>query len=186
MEPAEVSIGAAFLAGELPAGRIGVGWSMLGAAPPPPPAPSPLLTLSDADRLLRRIADLAGAGSQRERARLLDELLGAATEAEQGFLQSLIMRDLRQGALGGLVVEAVAAAARLPSEEVRRALMVAGDLGQVARTALEAGEGGLRRLRLTLFRPLLPMLAQTAAGVDETGVAAGSDGYLKDAVSTGR
>lgn len=167
LPPGEVAAGASFLSGEPPLGRIGVGWSTLVAATPPAALPPGALTIGEVDGTLRRVAAASGPGSRQPRARLLEGLLGRATPAEQQFLQSLIMRDLRQGALEGMVVEAVAAAAHLPAEEVRRALMVAGDLGEVARAAMEAGEAGLRRFRLTLFRPLQPMLAQTATGVDE-------------------
>jgi DNA ligase-1 len=167
MPAAELAIGASFLAGDLPAGRVGVGWSTLAGATPPPAAPPPGLTLTEVERELRRLGQSAGPGSRRGRGEVLNALLKRATEPEQRFLRSLIMRDLRQGALAGMVVEAVAAAAGLPAEEVRRPLMVTGNLGEVARAALQGGVEALRRFRLTLFRPLQPMLAQSVAGVDQ-------------------
>src|SRR5207245_8516388 len=88
--------------------------------------------------------------------------LVAATRDEERFLTSLVIGELRQGALEGLVLEAVAQAARVPGETVRRAAMAAGDLPSVARVALAEGAAGLSRFSVRLFRPVLPMLAQTA------------------------
>ena len=89
--------------------------------------------------------------------------MGAATEPEQEFLSRLLIGELRQGALEGSVVEGVAAAAGVPAAQVRRALMLEGDLGTVAAAAIADGEAGLRRFGLTVLRPVYPMLAQTAA-----------------------
>ena len=167
LAPEERAAGASFLAGHPPLGRLGVGWAALAEAKVPPrPEPS-TLTVAEVDSLLSTIAAAAGPGSRRERARLLGDLLGGATVNEQRFLQSLIMQDLRQGALEGLLVEALAAAAGVPLDEVRRAVMVQGELGPVAAAALGAGAPALRRFALGLFRPLLPMLAQTADGLEE-------------------
>ena len=77
------------------------------------------------------------------------------------------MRDLRQGALAGVLAEALAEASGASADEVRRALMVHDDLGEVAAAALGGGTAALGRFRLTLFRPLQPMLAQTAPGLDQ-------------------
>ena len=90
---------------------------------------------------------VSGAGSGRERSRLLRELLARATPPEQDFLARLLFGELRQGALEGVLLDAVARAAEVRAAAVRRAAMMAGDLAPVARAALADGETALARLR---------------------------------------
>ena len=96
---------------------------------------------------------------------LLGALFARATEAEQRFLRQLLVGELRQGALEGVMVDAVAKAAGLPARDVRRAVMLLGDLGAVAAAALAGGAAALAGFRLEVGRPVLPMLAQTTDGV---------------------
>jgi len=161
--PDEVGIAAAFLSGELRQRQIGVGYASLRDEQPPAGASS--LTLAEVDQACERIGAVAGPGSQGERRRLLAGLMGRATAAEQRFLWRLLLGDLRQGALEGVVVEAVARAAAVPAAEVRRALMLRGDLGTVAEVALREGAPGLRAFRLSVGRAVQPMLAQTADSI---------------------
>ena len=164
LRPEEVPIAVAYLAGELPQGSIGVGWASLRALPSP--AAEPVLELLDVDAAVERIASVSGKGSQALRKAEVVELFGRATEREQRFLRSLLLGELRQGALEGVMLDAVAKAAEVPAAEVRRAAMLAGDLREVAAAALGADEQGLDRFRLTLLRPVKPMLAQTAEDLD--------------------
>jgi len=159
----EVEIGVDYLTGRLRQGRIGLGTAWLQALQAEVAAASePRLMLRQVDACFAHIAATTGKGSAGERKCLLRELFSQATAAEHEFLLRLILGELRQGALEGLMQEALAAAAQLPLAEVRRALMVSGDLPAVAQAALREGEAGLNRFRLTLFQPLKPMLAQTA------------------------
>jgi DNA ligase-1 len=168
LTPEEVSVAVPYLSGDLRQGRIGIGWAALrDARAAAPAADDPSLALLEVDGAFSRIAGTAGPGSAGRRARELAELLGRATAAEQDFLLRLLVGELRQGALAGVVLEAVAAAWELPSGEVRRAGMLAGDLAAVARAACEEGQAGLARFRLTLLRPLQPMLAQPAEDIEE-------------------
>ncbi|HEY1368097.1 MAG TPA: ATP-dependent DNA ligase [Gaiellaceae bacterium] len=160
LEPGEVPIAVAYLSGELPHAPIGIGWAALRELPAP--AASATLTVSEVDSLLRQLGATTGRGSQSARRALLADLLGRATETEQRFLTGLLLGELRQGALDGVMADAVARAAEVPSAAVRRARMLAGDLGSVAAAALAAGEAGLEQFGLELLRPLEPMLAQTA------------------------
>jgi ATP-dependent DNA ligase I len=160
VEPEEVPIAVAYLSGKLPQGTIGVGWASLRDRPEAAGIAS--LELLEVNATLERLRLAAGKGSQSARRAELSALLASATAPEQEFLSRLLMGDLRQGALEGSVVEGVAAAAGIPSPQVRRALMVEGDLGTVAATAIADGEAGLARFRLTVLRPVYPMLAQTA------------------------
>lgn len=160
--PGEVEAAAAFLAGEPRQGRIGVGYSGLRAALPEHAASATALTVAEVDSALDRFAAVKGAGSTAARRKLLTGLFERATADEQDFLLRLLVGELRQGALEGVMVEAVARAAELPAAEVRRALMVAGALAPVARAALVEGRAGLARFALRLFQPVRPMLAQTA------------------------
>jgi DNA ligase-1 len=166
LAPRERRIGLAYLAGILPQGRIGLGYAALRDARAAPTA-SAGLELTDVDRSFDAIARASGAGSQRARQAELAGLLARATATEQDFLVRLVHGELRQGASEGLVVEGVARAAGVPASTVRRALMLAGDLPRVGCAALEAGEPGLARFRLALFRPVLPMLAQPAQDVEQ-------------------
>ncbi len=159
--PEEVPIAVAYLSGELPHGAIGVGWASLRQLPAPSDG-TPTLELIDVDVVLRRIGSASGPGSQGTRGRELAWLFGRATQVEQRFLRALLTGEVRQGALEGVMVEAVAQAAAVPSPVVRRALMVGADLGRVAVVALAEGERGLSRFRLEVLRPVKPMLAQTA------------------------
>ena len=159
----EVPVAVAYLSGELPHAPIGVGWAALRELPPP--AVEPTLELSEVDTTLRAIGAVAGPGSQARRRGLLDGLLSRATEPEQRFLVRLLCGELRQGALEGVMIDAVAVAAQVPAPTVRRALMLAGSLRDVAAIAVAEGAAGLARFRLDLFRPLQPMLAQTADDV---------------------
>ena len=164
--PAEIALVIAWLSGGLRQAKLGVGWASIAAARGTP-APSASLEIAEVDATLSRIAATAGKGSAAARAALLRELFGRATAEEQDFLVRLLTGELRQGALEGIMAEAVAKAADLPAADVRRAAMLAGDLGQVARTALEEGAEGLARHAIQLFRPVRPMLAGTADGVRE-------------------
>src|SRR5262249_6872012 len=147
-------------------GRIGVGWATFQSTIPKIAA-RPSLTLLEVDAVLDRIAQTSGAGSTKERAHLMGDLLSRATREEQDFLLRAVLGELRQGALEGLMVEAIALAAKLPIDEIRRALMVQGNLGTVAAQTLAESQPGLGHLAIQLFRPVRPMLAQTAEGTAE-------------------
>jgi ATP-dependent DNA ligase I len=162
LESAEVPIAVAYLAGELPHDPIGVGWASLRERPAPK-APPPVLTISDVDAQLREIGATSGRGSQAARREQLTGLFSRATEPEQRLLGRLLTGELRQGALEGVMVDAIAKAAGVPVGDVRRGLMLAGDLGAVAAVALGSGSEGLAKIRLTLLQPIVPMLAQPAS-----------------------
>jgi DNA ligase-1 len=164
-DPKLVAVIVSWLAGELPQRQIGVGWAALRSLPPP--ADEPSLTVLDVDARFTEIGQVAGKGSQARRAALVSELFGQATDAEQTFLRRLLGGELRQGALIGVMADAVAKAANVPAAAVRRAAMLGGDLPAVAAAALTAGEAALEQFTLKVGQPVGPMLAQTAAGVAE-------------------
>jgi DNA ligase 1 len=164
-EPAWVETAVGALSGAPRHGKIGIGYAALHAARSAPAAATPTLTLADLDIALDRLLEVRGKGAGAERARLLHELFARATTEEQDFLVRLLTGELRQGALEGLMAEAVAKASGLPLDEVRRAVMMAGDIGTVAKAALGEGQAGLARFAIQLFRPVRPMLAQPAEDV---------------------
>ncbi|MFE7286913.1 ATP-dependent DNA ligase [Streptomyces noursei] len=163
--PEDAPVVIPYLAGRPPQGRIGIGWSAL--RDPPPPADRATLTVRDADRALTTLARVAGPGAQAERRRLVRDLLAAATAEEQRFLYGLLTGEVRQGALDALAVEGLAAATGAAPDAVRRAVMLAGSLPDVARALLSEGPPALADFRLTVGRPVGPMLARTAASVAE-------------------
>ncbi|MET9257571.1 ATP-dependent DNA ligase [Streptomyces sp. NPDC003717] len=164
-EPDDVPVVIPYLAGRLPQGRIGVGWKVLGREVAP--AGEATLSVRDVDARLGALAGVSGAGSQAERARLVGELMGAATEDEQRFLVGLLTGEVRQGALEAVAVEGLAGATGAEPAAVRRAVMLAGSLQAVAEALLADGPEALARFRLTVGRPVLPMLAHSASSVAE-------------------
>ncbi len=166
LAPEEIDTGVAYLAGLTRQRRSGIGYALIRDAKVPA-IDEPVLTLPEVDSVLDRIARTAGPGSAAERARLLTALFARATTREQEFLARLLVGELRQGALEGLMTEAVAAAADLPAARVRRAAMVAGGVAAVAASALTRGAEGLACYAVELFQPLAPMLAQPATDITE-------------------
>jgi DNA ligase-1 len=159
---------AMYLTGSLPQGRIGVGWSAIQAAmAAAPAAEGEPLALGDLDRAFDTLAAERGAGSGERRARTLHTLFARASDPERRLLAGLLLGEVHQGALDGLVLEAVARAARLPPAGVRQAAMFAPSLGDLARAALEEGAAGLSRFSLRLLAPVAPMLASPAGDVEE-------------------
>ena len=159
--PAEVTIAVAYLSGELPQRQIGVGWATLRETAPP--AGHPSLTLTDVDAAFTAIGSVSGKGSAAARRQRVDALLRRATAREQSFLRRLLSGELHQGALEGVMAEAIARAAGVPGADVRRALMLCGSMGAVAETALATGGAGLGTFGLRVGRPIGPMLASSAA-----------------------
>ncbi|OSZ60083.1 ATP-dependent DNA ligase [Streptomyces pharetrae CZA14] len=164
-EAADVPVVIPYLAGRLPQGRLGIGWKVLGR--PVAPAAEPSLTVREVDARLTALGQVSGPGSQAERTRLVGELMGAATEEEQRFLLGLLTGEVRQGALDAVAVEGLAGATGAPPADVRRAVMLAGSLQTVAEALLTEGPPALERFRLTVGRPVLPMLAHSASSVAE-------------------
>ena len=167
LEPGEIPIAVAYLCGELPQGRIGIGWSMLKDALAGPDSGGSALTLADTDACFETMRQTTGSGSNRRRVELFAALVTRASETERDFLRRLVLGEMRHGALEGVMIEAVAKASGLPSRPVRRAYFVTGSLGHVAAVALSQGEAALARLQLTPGRPILPALAQPCDGVAE-------------------
>ena len=166
LDPEEVEIVVAFLSGYTRQGRIGIGYATLRAASAEA-AGTAGLEIHEVDRALTDLAAVQGAGSERRRSSLLHGLLARATAVEQRFLSGLLLGEIRQGALEGIMHEAVAKAAGIAGAQVRRAAMLAGDIAKVARIALEAGAAGLAQFDVQLFRPVQPMLAQTSEDIAE-------------------
>jgi DNA ligase-1 len=166
-EPREVATVVAWLSGELHRGRIGVGPALVRRVARTPPAARASLSLAEVERALDDLAALQGRGSTAAREAALGRLFARATPEEQRFLAALLVGELRQGALEGVMVDAIARAARLPAAAVRRAVMLEGSAPAVARAALAEGEAGLARFAVRVFQPLKPMLASPAEGVEE-------------------
>jgi DNA ligase 1 len=162
----EIEIGVAFLSGSTRQGRIGIGYATLRDASSSA-ADQPSLEVLEVDRALEGLAAVQGPGSEQRRRDLLQRTLTRATREEQQFLTRLLLGELRQGALEGLMLDALAKASGLKPERVRRAAMMAGGATQIARAVIEEGESGLAKFEIRLFRPVQPMLAQTAEDVNE-------------------
>src|SRR5262245_343152 len=163
LAPDEVPIAVAYLSGYLPHGSIGVGWASLKSLPTP--AATPTLELTHVDAALGRIGGLSGAGSQAARRTELNDLFERTTDAERHFLLGLLMGEIRQGALEGVMVDAISRAAGVPATEVRRAAMLSGDLGAASKAALTGGSRALDRFHLSVLTPVQPMLAQSAENI---------------------
>jgi DNA ligase-1 len=166
VEPDEIEAVVGFLSGEVRQGRIGIGWATV-ASIDAAPAATPSLTVVGVDGTLDALATTAGPGSTERRAGLLRSLFEQATAEEGRFLGRLLTGELRQGALEGLMTDAIAKAAAVPAAAVRRALMLGGELGATARAALLGGSDALEAVQLQVLRPLRPMLASTAESVAE-------------------
>ena len=164
--PGEIPILVGFLIGEPRQGRVGIGaatlWAVEAGA-----ADGTELEVIDVDQAIGRIPGITGRGSRARRLALLEDLLGQATIEEQEFLRRLLTGELRHGALEGLMMDAVAAASGIDSATVRRAAMLGGELGSVAVAALTDGEAALRAMRISVLRPVRPMLAVTSTSVEE-------------------
>ena len=163
----ETGLAALYLSAALPQGRIGLGWRTLQPALATGPARGEPLTLAGVDQSLGAVAEETGPGSAERRLRLLRALFERADEPGRRFLVELLTGEVRQGALEGLVVEAIARAAALPAADVRRAAMYAANVGELARSALEEGAAGLARFSLRPLSPVAPMLASPAGDAFE-------------------
>jgi DNA ligase-1 len=163
----ETELTALYLTGTLPQGRIGLGWRSIEAAMVEGEARGEPLTLQEVDRTFEEVALAKGPGSADRKTKALRGLFERADGPQRRFLAELLLGEVRQGALEGLVMDAIAKAAGLPASHVRQAAMFSGNLGEVARAALEEGAGGLGRFSLRLLRPVSPMLANPAEDVEE-------------------
>ena len=174
LAPDEIEAVVGFLIGEPRQGRTGVGWATVSRLEVTPAA-VPTLTIADVDRALDQIQTTTGSGSAASRQHILGDVFGRATTAETDFLRRLLVGELRQGALAGLMGDAVARAAAVPATLVRRAAMLSGDLGHTAVVALTEGAPGLRDVGLEVGRGILPMLAagapDVATALDDVGPA---------------
>jgi DNA ligase-1 len=167
LAPDEIEIATHFLSGDTRQGKFGIGYATLSAAAAGVAAREPALSIVEVDRRLEDIAHIRGAGSTTRRSDALHDLFSLATPAEQEFMVRLLVGELRQGALAGVMIEAIAAAASLPPPTVRRAAMYSRSLGATAHAALVQGEAGLAHFQLETLVPLAPMLAQTATSPAE-------------------
>ena len=168
----EVEAAVGILIGRPRQGRVGVGWASVRRVDVSD-APSPTLTVAELDRVIDQVERTAGPGSVAERHQILTGLFARATRDEAAFLGRLLLGEVRQGALEGVMAEAVAKAAGVPAELVRRAAMLGGDLGRTAVVALAGGAPGLMEVGLSVMRAVQPMLAASATDVEaalaETG-----------------
>ncbi len=171
--PGEAAVVVGFLVGAPRQGRVGVGWAQVRATVDAVAAAETSLEVADVDAAIDALQAAVGTGSSAVRRRVLGELFGRATDGEADFLRRLLLGELRQGALEGVMADAVAAAAGVPPMSVRRAAMLTGDLARAAEIALTEGEAGLGAVGLSVLRPVLPMLAATSPTVGDALTANG-------------
>lgn len=155
-----------FLTGDLRQGRVGIGFASLRDLPGGDAA-TPTLTVAEVDAMVDEIQATTGSGSKARRAEILGAVFERSTEGERDFLRRLLIGDMQQGALDGVMIEAIAAAAEVPAKVVRRAHMLRGDLREVSAIALAEGRDGLEEIGLVVTRGIQPMLAQSAESIGD-------------------
>src|SRR5437867_3699139 len=165
--PGEIGVVIAFLSGAVRQGRLGIGGTMLSSMRDVIATDAPQLEVTEVDAAFEQIAAASGPGSNSHRADLLRRLFARATGEEHDFLLRLLFGELRQGALEGVLVDAVAKASSISAARIRRAAMLAGELAPVATVALTEGEAALSRFLLQPFQPVQPMLADSASDVGD-------------------
>ncbi|MCH5642949.1 ATP-dependent DNA ligase [Gordonia sp. ABSL49_1] len=171
---AELPVVVAWLSGEIPQGRLGVGWRSI-AKLDATPGDAPTLTVTEVDAALTALATATGAGSAGRRTETLRGLMSAATESEQRFLIALLTGELRQGALAGVMTDAIAKASHQPLALVRRAHMLTGSLPATAGLAVLGGADALAGVTLQVGRGVQPMLATPAENLDDALAVLGTD-----------
>jgi DNA ligase 1 len=171
----ELELGVLYLAGETRQGRSGIGYASLRAASEVRPADAATLEIREVDERLEHVATIRGTGATARRNEALRELFARATHDEQHFLMRLIAGELRQGALAGVMIDALAAALDVPVSAMRRAAMYASNLGVLARVGRLERVDGLAKFQLQVMSPVAPMLAQTANDVEEALEACGGE-----------
>jgi DNA ligase-1 len=162
--PDEVGVVVGFLSGAARQGKVGIGWAAVYRIEVEH-STTPSLEVLDLDRAVDEVQRTTGPGSAGKRKEILTGLLRRCTPEEAGFIRRLFTGELRQGALAGLMVDAIARASGVAGDIVRRALMLSGDLAATAEIALTQGEAALHEIGFEIFRPILPMLASTAPDV---------------------
>ncbi|MEY2449050.1 MAG: ligase 1 [Acidimicrobiaceae bacterium] len=164
LAPEEIAIAVSTLTGSPRQGKIGVGWRSAFSVDAEP-ATAPTLTILDVDAVFDELAVTTGTGSAGRRTQLLADLFSRATQEEGEFFRRLLVGELRQGALAGVMTDAVARASDLPLAAVRRAAMFAGDLSTAAVAALTEGADALSAFGLQSLQPVQPMLAASSPSV---------------------
>ncbi len=167
LSPAEVRPAVGFLGGELRQGRLGIGYRTLQQLQREDAGTEPQVTVLELDVALDELKALSGKGSAKRRDELLRGLFGRLTPPERDFVARLMVGELRQGALEALVLEALGQVTHISPDALRRAMLFTGDATEVAALALSGGVAALAQLSIELFRPLRPMLAQTAKDVGD-------------------
>ncbi len=166
LNPEEIETAVAFLSATTRQGRIGIGYATLRASLSAP-SDTPAIELLEVDRTLDELTRIGGPGSESRKRELLNHLFSRATRDEQKFLSGLLVGELRQGALEGIMLEALGKASGLGADRIRRAAMLGGGSAAIARAAMEHGGAGLAQFEIQLFRAVQPMLAQTADDVSD-------------------
>jgi DNA ligase-1 len=156
-----------FLCGELQQGRLGLGHRALRSVQAEPDPAGAAVSVLELDAVFRALEALSGKGVASERERLLSALFARLTAEERDFVVRLILGELRQGALESVVLDAVALAASVSPAGIRKAMLFAGNTADVALSAFRGGEAELASFSIQLFRPLRPMLAQSAKDAAE-------------------
>lgn len=163
----EIALASHYLSGKLPQGRLGIGWATLQEARKDLVHQFRPLSLIEVDRFFEDISGEKGTGSLEGKVGILREIFSSTQEEEREFLIRLMMGEIRQGALEGLVLEAIGLASSLSLDTILQGLMFSGDIGEVARVAMEEGLAGLSRFQPRVFHPISPMLANPAEGEEE-------------------
>jgi DNA ligase-1 len=166
LSPEEVAVVVPYLSGETRQGRLGVGYAVISSAADVSPAPEASLELLEVDAVFDALARVKGKGAAADRVRLLRALFARATRDEQDFLRRLLFGELRQGALEGVLIDAIARAANVAPARLRRAVMMSGSAATAAWAALSGGDAALDTFAVTLMRPVQPMLAESEETVD--------------------
>ncbi len=125
------------------------------------------LTVLEVRRILEAIAESAGQGSRERKERIIESLFGRATPLEAKYLVKIVIGEMRTGLQEGLMEIAVSKAFSIPLKTVQEAVMFTGDVGETVAICKKQGAEGVAKLSFKVFRPIKPMLAQTAENPEE-------------------
>jgi DNA ligase-1 len=176
LAPAEIVPAIGFLLATPRQGAIGVGWATVARLDASDEEPSPYEPdIRGFDALLSDVMVTVGSGSEAARGAKISRFLANCDDAEEAFVRRVLVGDARQGALAGVMTDAVAKASGVKLAAMRRAVMLRGDLGEAAAIALIEGPEAIATVDLEVGRPIQPMLASTSTGaaeaLEEVGVA---------------